>query len=136
MPASVPIGTQILCPDDSLVLKLYRRTNKLRKSNLVLPDTHHEEMFFGRIVNIGRGRFVDFMEDGVTECRTPVSYKVGDDAIFARYHGERISIGGVMHVIMRINDLLAKIILPPDAAEFFTFDEEVENEALAKAAII
>jgi len=136
MPVSLPPRTKIKCPDDSVLLRIYRRTTKLRNSKLVLPETHHEELFFGKVVDIGAGRFMDYMEDGKTEIRTPVRYAVGEDVIFARYHGERVSIGGVMHVLMRIDDLLAKITLPPDSGDYFTFDEEQENEALAKAAIL
>ena len=136
----LPKGTKINCADTGMLVKLYRRTGRLRKSKLHLPETSLGETFFGRIANIGVGRIrrIDEPEKeggSYKIVREPVPYHVGDDVVFHRYHGERLQIGGVMHILMEIDDILATIKLPDDEdfSEYFKFDTDEENEALSAA---
>jgi co-chaperonin GroES (HSP10) len=140
----LPTGTSIHCEDDSVVLKLYKYTGKLRGSKLILPQTTLGEIFFGQVVQIGKGRFIDYEkttdESGQPAyriLRKPVTVKAGDDVVFSRYHGERIQLGGVLHVVMRIDDIIARIELPKDDdfENYFRFDDGEENEAKAAAKL-
>lgn len=140
----LPAGTEVTCEDTTALVKLYKYTGKLRNSKLVLPDTSLGEIFFGRVVKIGKGQFVDYEETtdkkgekAYRVLRKPVTIEAGNDIVFNRYHGERLQIGGVLHVLLRIDDIIARIDLPKgdDIENYFRFDDEEENEAIASSKL-
>ncbi len=72
-------------------------------SGLIIPDTAKEKPLEAEVVAIGNGRITD---DG--EIR-PVSLGVGDRVIFGKYTGDEVKLGGVEHIILKEEDILAVI---------------------------
>ena len=70
---------------------------------IVLPDTAKEKQNHGRVVAVGPGRR---LEDG---SRAGVNLEVGDEVVFQKYGGTEITVDGTDYVIMRTDDVLAKV---------------------------
>ena len=71
------------------------------KSGIVLPDAAQEKPQTGKIIAVGPGRVTD---EGNT---VPVSLKVGDIVIFAKYGGTEIKDGDKEYLIVKESDVLA-----------------------------
>jgi len=73
-------------------------------SGLVLPETAKEKPQKGEVLAVGPG---EWNEDG--DARIPMSVKVGDKVIFAKYAGTEIKVDGEKLLILRESDLLAVV---------------------------
>ena len=70
---------------------------------IVLPDTAKEKPQKGKIVAVGAGKL---LESGK---RAAMSVKKGDVVIFAKFSGTEVRVSGKDYVIMKENEILAKV---------------------------
>lgn len=68
---------------------------------IVIPDTAKEKPQEGKVIAVGSGKI---NENG---DRVPMVVKKNDRVLFGKYAGNEINIGGVEHIIMREDDILA-----------------------------
>ena len=73
-------------------------------SGIVLPDTAKEKPQRGKVLAVGEGRFDD---DG--EKRIPVDVVEGDEVLYSKYGGTKISVDGDDLLVLRESDVLAKV---------------------------
>lgn len=73
-----------------------------RKGGLALPSSASERPFYGKVVAAGKG-------DNVEGKKTEMQVKVGDMVIYSKYGGLELAIDKQNYVIMRQNDILAKV---------------------------
>ena len=83
----------VILPDDE--------TASMR-GGLYIPDTAKEKPTQGEVVAVGPGR----MEKGQ---RVAMDLAVGDRVIYGKYSGSEIKIDGVVHSILRENEILAVV---------------------------
>ena len=74
---------------------------EVRKSGLIIPETAQEKPQEGEIIAIGPGKTTK------TGNLLPMSVKVGDRVIFAKYTGSEMKIDGEKYLIMPESDILA-----------------------------
>jgi chaperonin GroES len=73
-------------------------------SGLLLPTSEVEKPQQGEIIAVGTGKL---NKDG---SRSAMSVSIGDIVLFGKYHsGEKITLNGTDYLIMKENELLAKI---------------------------
>jgi chaperonin GroES len=70
---------------------------------IIIPDTAKEKPQEGKVIAVGPGKIG---EDGK---RVAPEVKSGDRILFSKYAGTEIKVGGVEHVFMREDDILAVI---------------------------
>lgn len=70
---------------------------------LFIPDTSKEKPLEAFVVAIGNGRI---LEGGAT---LPVSVKVGDQVLIAKFSGSDVKLDGVDHIILREDEILAVV---------------------------
>ena len=68
---------------------------------IVIPDSAAEKPARGEVVAIGTGKLLD---NG--EVR-PLSVKIGDKVLFAKYSGTEVKLDGQELLVMREDDILA-----------------------------
>ena len=71
-------------------------------SGIVLPDTAKEKPQEGKVVAAGPGKLTD---DGKN---VPMSVKVGDTVIYAKYAGTELKESDEEYLILRESDIMAK----------------------------
>src|SRR5438552_5642157 len=72
------------------------------KSGIIIPDTAREKPQEGEVMAVGAGK----MEKG---RRVPLDVKVGDRILFGKYTGSDIKIGEQEYLILREDEILARI---------------------------
>ena len=84
---------------------IVKREEEERKSpgGIVIPDTATEKPIFGKVVAVGKGKI---LENG--EIR-PLDVKVGDKILFGKYSGNDIKIDDEEFMIMKEDEILAKL---------------------------
>jgi chaperonin GroES len=88
---------------DRVVVKPLDAESK-SKGGIVIPDTAKEKPQEGKIVAVGKGKF---MENGTV---APMEVKVGDKILYGKYSGNEITTKeGEELLIMREEDILAII---------------------------
>ena len=87
---------------DRVVLKAQEAEEKTA-SGIILPDTAKEKPQMGQIVAVGPGKTND---NGNV---IPMTLKDGDTVLYGKYSGTEINVDGEDLLIMRENDILAKI---------------------------
>jgi len=86
---------------DRVIVKPLEAEEKT-KGGIVLPDTAKEKPQEGKIVAVGKGKY---LENGQLQ---PVEVKVGDHILYGKYSGSEISTkSGEELLIMREEDILA-----------------------------
>ena len=73
------------------------------KGGIVLPDSAQEKPKEAEVIAVGPGKTNEKGE------RVPVYVKVGDRIVFTSYAGTEIKVDGEDYLIMREEDILAKI---------------------------
>lgn len=73
------------------------------RGGIIIPDTAKEKPQEAEVIAVGKGR-VD--EDGKV---TPLEVKKGDRVLIGKFSGTEVNIGGEEHVIVREEEILAKI---------------------------
>ncbi|MBN1546385.1 MAG: co-chaperone GroES [Syntrophaceae bacterium] len=90
-------------PLQDRILVLRESGDQMTAGGIIIPDTAKEKPLEGKVVAVGPGKFD---KDGK---RIPVEVKKGNRILFSRYAGTEIKIGGVEHLMMREDDILAII---------------------------
>ena len=73
------------------------------KGGIIIPDTAKEKPQEALVVEVGKGRISD--EGKVI----PLEVKKGDKVLIGKYSGTEVSVDGEEHVIVREEEILAKI---------------------------
>ncbi len=73
------------------------------KGGIIIPDTAKEKPIEGKVVAVGGGKLLD------TGNKQPLEVKNGDKILFGKYAGTDIQIEGEEHLIMREDDIIARI---------------------------
>lgn len=90
-----------LRPLNDRVLVLGIEEEQKTSGGIVIPDTAKEKPQEGKVIAVGPGKFNEKGE------RIPPEVKKDDRVLFGKYAGNEIKIGGVEHLIMREDDILA-----------------------------
>jgi chaperonin GroES len=88
--------------DRILVKRIEEEEQKI--GGIIIPDTAKEKPQEGEVVAIGAGRV---LENG--ERQAP-DVQVGDKILFGKYSGTEVKYGDEEYLIMREDDILAKIV--------------------------
>ena len=72
------------------------------KGGIIIPDTAKEKPQEGEVMAVGAGK----IEDGK---RIPLDVKAGDRILFGKYTGTDITIDGQEYLILREEEILAKV---------------------------
>jgi len=72
------------------------------KGGIIIPDTAKEKPQEGEIIAVGAGR----MEKGT---RIPLDVKAGDRVLFGKYSGTEIKIEEQEYLILKEDEILAKL---------------------------
>ena len=95
----VPLG-------DRVVIK-QTRTDEVRASGLVIPDTAREKPQLGVVIAVGPGRLDE------NSKRVPMDLKNGDRVLYAKYSGQDIPRGVFSdeddYIVLKESDILAKL---------------------------
>ena len=73
------------------------------KGGIIIPDTAKEKPQEAKVVEVGKGRVT---EDGKV---VPLEVKKGDKVLIGKFSGTEVTIEGEEHVILREEEILAKI---------------------------
>jgi chaperonin GroES len=73
------------------------------KGGIIIPDTAKEKPHEGEVIAVGAGK----MEKG---HRIPLDVKVGDRILFGKYTGNDITIDDQEYLILREDEILAKVV--------------------------
>jgi chaperonin GroES len=84
--------------DRILVKRLEEK--EVKKGGIIIPDTAKEKPQEGEVVAVGPGKITD---DGKLQ---PMSVKVGDKILFAKYGGNEVKLGDEEYLIMHESDVL------------------------------
>lgn len=87
---------------DRIVIKPLTGESKTA-GGIIIPDAAQEKPVEGEVIAVGNGRV---LKDGKT---SKPDVKAGDRVLYSKYSGSEIKIGGVDHLIMREDDILAVI---------------------------
>ncbi len=83
---------------------LVRRLEEVEtaKGGIIIPDTAKEKPHEGEVIAVGAGK----IEKG---HRVPLDVKVGDQILFGKYTGNDIKIENQEYLILREEEILAKV---------------------------
>lgn len=87
---------------DRVLLKRLEE-KEVTKSGIIIPETAKEKGQEAEIVAVGKGRVT---EDGKV---IPLDVKKGDKILIGKFSGTEVMIGDVEHLIVREEEILAKI---------------------------
>ncbi len=87
--------------DRVLLKRLEEQENK--KSGIIIPDTAKEKPLEAEVIEVGKGRVT---EDGKV---LPLEVKKGDKVLIGKFSGTEVTVNDVEHVIVREEEILAKI---------------------------
>ena len=97
--------TNVVPLTDHIVLKSVE-LEEVTASGLVIPDSAKEKPQHGEILSVGPGKMNDA---GVVEA---VDLKSGDRVLYQKYTGKEVTVDSVDYLIIRFNDVLAKLEEP------------------------
>jgi chaperonin GroES len=87
--------------DRILVKPLEQGEDKV--GGIIIPDTAKEKPQEGEVIAVGPGKILENGE------RQAMSVAVGDKILYGKYSGTEIKYGGEEYLIVREDDILAKI---------------------------
>ncbi len=87
---------------DRIVVKPLEQEEE-KVGGIIIPDTAKEKPQEGEIIAVGPGRILDTGE------RQAPSVAVGDKVLYGKYAGTEIKYGGEDYLIVREDDILAKL---------------------------
>lgn len=94
--ALVPLGDRIL-------VKRSEEDEQTTSGGIIIPDTAKEKPQEGEVVAVGNGRLLDSGERQVPDVAK------GDRVLFAKYGGTEVTHEGTEYLILREDDILAKV---------------------------
>ena len=87
---------------DRVLLKRLEE-QEIKKGGIIIPDTAKEKPQEAEVIEVGKGRVA---EDGKV---IPLEVKKGDKVLIGKFSGTEVTIGDVEHIIVREEEILAKI---------------------------
>ncbi len=87
---------------DRVLLKRLEEQEK-RKGGIIIPDTAQEKPQEAEVIEVGKGRVT---EDGKV---IPLDVKKGDKVLIGKFSGTEVTIGDTEHIIVREEEILAKV---------------------------
>jgi chaperonin GroES len=87
--------------DRVLLKRLEER--EVKKGGIIIPDTAKEKPQEAEVIEVGKGRVT---EDGKV---VPLDVKKGDKVLIGKFSGTEVMIADVEHIIVREEEILAKI---------------------------
>lgn len=87
---------------DRVLLKRVEE-QEVKRGGIIIPDTAKEKPQEAHVIEVGKGRVG---EDGKI---IPLEVKKGDKVLIGKYSGTEVTIDGVEHIILREEEILAKI---------------------------
>jgi len=87
---------------DRVLLKRLEE-NEIKKGGIIIPDTAKEKPQEAEVIEVGKGRV---NEDGKV---VPLEVKKGDKVLIGKFSGTEVEIDGIEHIIVREEEILAKI---------------------------
>lgn len=72
------------------------------KGGIIIPDTAKEKPLEAKVIAVGKGRI-----EG--DKLIPLEVKVGDKVLIGKFSGTEVTIEGEEHVIVREEEILAKV---------------------------
>jgi chaperonin GroES len=87
---------------DRVLLKRLEE-QEIKKGGIIIPDTAKEKPQEAEVIEVGKGRVT---EDGKV---IPLDVKKGDKVLIGKFSGTEVTIGNVEHIIVREEEILAKI---------------------------
>jgi len=87
--------------DRVLLIRLEEKETK--KGGIIIPDTAKEKSLEAKVIEVGKGRV---NEDGKV---IPLEVKKGDKVLIGKFSGTEVTVDDVEHVIVREEEILAKI---------------------------
>jgi len=87
---------------DRVLLKRLEE-QEVKKGGIIIPDTAKEKPQEAKVIEVGKGRVT---EDGKV---IPLDVKKGDKVLIGKFSGTEVTIGDVEHIIVREEEILAKI---------------------------
>jgi chaperonin GroES len=87
---------------DRVLLKRLEE-QEVKKGGIIIPDSAKEKPLEAEVIAVGKGRVT---EDGKV---VPLDVKKGDKVLIGKFSGTEVTIGDVEHVIVREEEILAKI---------------------------
>ncbi|MCC8189305.1 MAG: co-chaperone GroES [Planctomycetes bacterium] len=95
-------GAKLQPLDDRVVVKRLEAEEKTA-GGIILPDNAKEKPQRGQVVAVGPGKLLDSGNRATPDVAT------GDTVLFGKYSGTEVKVDGVELLIMRENDILAKL---------------------------
>ncbi len=87
---------------DRVLVKRIEKS-EVKKGGIIIPDSAKEKSMEAEIIEVGKGRRT---EEG--KLIAP-SVKKGDKVLIGKYSGTEVEINGIEHLIIREDEVLAKI---------------------------
>ncbi len=87
---------------DRVLLKRIEE-QEVKRGGIIIPDTAKEKPQEAEVIEVGKGRVND---DGKV---IPLDVKKGDRVLIGKYSGAEVTIDGVEHIIVREEEILAKL---------------------------
>ncbi|MCK4646764.1 MAG: co-chaperone GroES [Candidatus Aminicenantes bacterium] len=87
---------------DRVLLKRVEE-QETKKGGIIIPDTAKEKPLEAEVIEVGKGRVT---EDGKV---LPLEVKKGDKVLIGKFSGTEVTVDDVEHVIVREEEILAKI---------------------------
>ena len=87
---------------DRVLLKRIEE-QEVRRGGIIIPDSAKEKPQEEEVIAAGKGRVTD---DGKV---IPIEVKKGDKVLIGKYSGTEVTIDGVEHLILREEEILAKL---------------------------
>lgn len=87
---------------DRIVVKSLEEKEE-QVGGIIIPDTAKEKPSEGEVIAVGPGKLLESGE------RQAISVAVGDKILYGKYSGTEIKFGGEEYLIVREDDILAKL---------------------------
>ncbi len=94
--ALTPLGDRIL-------INRLEDDEETTSGGIIIPDTAKEKPQEGEVIAVGKGRLLD------NGNRQPIDVAVGNKILFGKYSGTEVKFEGVEYLILREDDILAKM---------------------------
>ena len=96
------MATKIRPLHDRVIVRRIEEGEQVR-GGIIIPDTAKEKPQEGEVVASGEGKY---KEDGT---RQPLDVKKGDRVLFGKYSGSEIKVDDEDYLILREDEILAKL---------------------------
>ena len=103
------MATNVIPLTDHIILKPVEQ-EEITAFGIVIPDTAKEKPQHGHVVAVGPGKM---NEAGVVET---IDLKVDDRVLYQKYTGQEITVEKQEYIVVRFQDVLAKMEDTPNAA--------------------